>query len=190
MLACAGHKWIGGVEAGTITNWIALGLYLAVGFFALLRARDEAAIAARNGAAAPRFWLGASVVVFALGFNKVFDVVSFLTDAGRCTALEQGWYGGRRDFQIEFVVATVMLGGAAFAAAAWGMRRNLRGGALGLAGVTILVFYTILRSASFHGVDAAIKRTVAGLSVNAAIEIAALALVIAGAHLARRPPRY
>ncbi|MEZ5895981.1 MAG: hypothetical protein R3C40_01165 [Parvularculaceae bacterium] len=182
MWVCAGRGWLGGIDLASPSHWLGFGVYVAAGFVVLARGRDDASAVRRGEFASPRFWLVIAGALFILGVNKLFDVGQLLTSVGRCAALAAGQYGERREFMGVYAGMVAALGIVGFWAAARGLGANFRGLAAPLAALAALGGYAVFRAASFHGVDAILRKGASGLSLGAMIELVLLAIIAASAR--------
>lgn len=149
--------------------------------------------AALAGAAAGRaagrerlFWMLAGAALLLLGLNKQLDLQTLLTDWGRTLAREQGWYRERRPVQ----KAIILLGGGALGLAAlwlaWACRRMRAAVWVTLAGLGLLALFVMVRAASFHHIDVALRTPVLGQKLHVVLELAGIAVAGLGAALALR----
>jgi hypothetical protein len=129
----------------------------------------------------PALWAGLALMLLLLGINKQLDLQSLLTELGRIAARDQGWYEGRRAVQTVFILLLV-------AAGAWGLRAvwtfargHLKEMRLALLGALGLVCFVAIRAASFHHVDLIIGTEIAGVDLNAWLEIGAISCIAFGA---------
>ena len=161
-------------DAGTLP-WLAVAGYL-VGAALCLRQRGLAT--------APRarwFWLLAGLMMLALGINKQLDLQTALTAWGRQLARDGGWYGQRRAFQQAFVTGAAIFALVAGLAAAWVVRGLGRRVLVVLSGLCLLGLFVVVRAASFNHVDVLLRQPVLGLRLHTLLELAGIAIVIAGA---------
>ncbi|MCA8889183.1 MAG: hypothetical protein KDA46_10165, partial [Parvularculaceae bacterium] len=100
-----------------------------------------------------------------------------------------GWYAERREFAGDYASAVAMFGAIGFWAAARGLGANFRGLAGPLAAFAVLDGYVVFRAASFHGVDAILRKGAAGLSLGALIELGLLVIIVASARTTGPSPR-
>lgn len=122
-------------------------------------------------------WLAFAFILLFLGINKQLDLQSLLTEIGRASALEEGWYEQRRMVQAGFIGA--VLGSAAMALFAlwWLVRGHLRDFRLAIGGMVVLVAFVVARASSFHYMDIFIRTTVAGIEMNWLFELGGITLV-------------
>ncbi|WP_310498859.1 hypothetical protein [Sandarakinorhabdus sp.] len=170
-------------DAGTLP-WVAVAGYVAGAALCGWQRGCE------SGRAPPRerlFWTLAALAMLALGINKQLDLQTALTAFGRQWARSGGWYEQRRAFQAGLVMAAVVAAVIAAGALGW-LVRGLRAGVIvALAGLCLLGLFVLIRAASFHHIDVALRTAVLGLKLHAVLELAGIAVVIAGALL--RSPR-
>ncbi len=186
MIECISYRWSPAIGDPSLIGWATVFAYLVAAVFTFLRARDAFGAAYPAMGELKFFWLVISVVLVLLAFNKQMDIQSALTAAGRCLALDQGWYEDRSGVQRMFMTGVAIVGAAVFAVAAWSLRRHIRGQWMVLAGLFLLITFVLLRASSFHHMDIFIHRRMLGVKMNWLIELLALALIIAGARK-RRP---
>lgn len=122
-------------------------------------------------------WLVLAGILAFLGVNKQLDLQSLLTEIGRVSAIEQGWYEQRRPIQVGFIGAVLVSAAAAVVALAWLVRGHLRDFRLAIGGMVLLVGFVVVRATSFHDMDAFIHRGVGGLEINWIFELGGIALV-------------
>ena len=185
LFECVSYRWSPGIGDPSLAGWLAVLAYFAASGFAFLRARDAFApafSAASSGRALKAFWLGLAALLLVMAFNKQLDLQSAVTTAGRCLALEQGWYQGRRGAQIAFMSVLASAALAAAGAVLWMMRRHLRSHRLVISGAGLLLIFVMLRASSFHHMDIFINTRLLGVKMNWLVELGALAMIIAGAR--------
>lgn len=182
VLSCALTRWRPQIGDPTIVGWLTVVAYLAAAAIVTgVAARPDR----RAGAAERWFWTATAAALLALAVNKQLDLQSLLTATGRCAARLQGWYGQRRAAQLVFVLALIGAAGVALAAALLLLRRALSRVWLSLVGMALLTTFVVVRAVGFHHVDALLGVTMLGVRFNWAMELGAIALVAAGALLAR-----
>ena len=146
------------------------------------------------GARDVRLWRLAAAALAALAIDQGFGVLEQLTAAARASAVEGGWYEGRRLFQRWLVLG---IGGAGLVAFGLWLRRRRPfsiDSAAALAGVLFLVCLALARASSQHRVDAFLAAPAAfGLRWRAVLELLGIAAVGFAAAVAassrRRRPR-
>lgn len=174
----ADGRWVAGIGDPSVVGWVTVVAYaLAAG----LAWRNLAA--ARRSGAVTSFWAALTLLLIALGLNKQLDLQSWFGQTGRDMALAQGWYGVRRTVQGAFI-ALMAVGGVlflVFARRAWaGHWREYRYVFIGLA---LLVFFIVVRAASFHHADELIGIDVGATTLGRAFELLGiLAIALACAH--------
>jgi preprotein translocase subunit SecG len=186
MIECISYHWSPAIGDPSIIGWATVLAYLVAAALTFLRARDAFGAAYPAEGALKFFWLAISIVLVLLAFNKQMDFQSALTAAGRCLALDQGWYGERGGVQQNFMIGVGLAGVMVFVIAAWSLRQHLRAQWMVLTGLFLLIAFVLLRASSFHHMDIFIHSRVLGVKMNWLIELGALALIIAGARK-RRP---
>lgn len=180
--------WRPGIGDPTFLGWLTVFAYFAAAVPCALTWRHEQNVvrdplmARSAGFLRPHLWLGLSILLVLLGFNKQLDLQSALSWYGRRIASAQGWYEYRRIVQGIFIVLFALgcLGGAA--ALAWYLRASLRRYLPALLSTIFLLGFVIIRAASFHHVDVALQDDSAGIRFNGIFELGGIA-AIAGAAL-------
>ncbi|MDG3002215.1 hypothetical protein [Paludisphaera mucosa] len=140
-------------------------------------------------------WLGLAILFATLGCARPFGLQAVLTNLVRRRAVEHEWYGVRRKYQFEFIMAVAATTSLAAVVLGWvaARGRSLRD-LSALAPVVLLLGFIAIRASSFHYVDAVLYRTVAGVSLNTLAELTILGLVAlslaqrASANRSRREP--
>ncbi|KAB7644957.1 hypothetical protein [Polymorphobacter fuscus] len=163
--------------------WLAVAGYL-VAVVLCVRQRRHSATARERW-----FWTLAALAMLALGLNKQLDLQTALTAWGRQMARDDGWFAQRRAFQAAFVktaAAVALVTGLAFAWLVRGMRRQV---IVTLAGLMLLALFVVIRAASFHHIDVMMRAPVLGLKLHTLLELAGIAVVIAGAGWPQRQAR-
>jgi hypothetical protein len=165
-------------DAGALP-WLAVALYLVAACLCLWRCRGTAG-------RERWFWLLAGLAMLLLGLNKQLDLQTQLTALGRQLARDGGWYGQRRAFQRAVVLGGGGLVLAVFAGIAWLVRGLGSAVMVTLTGLALLGLFVIVRAASFHHVDLALRAPVLGVQLHAVLELAGIGVFILGALLRRR----
>ncbi|KPF66328.1 hypothetical protein IP88_12925 [alpha proteobacterium AAP81b] len=135
-----------------------------------------------------QFWTAAALVLLSLGVNKQLDLQTEFTAVLRSLARDGGWYAGRRQLQILFLIGLAIgtvVGGTRLARLVDGLRSPVL---LALAGLLARGAFVVVRAASFHHLDVTLGFRVAGLKIHQLIELAALAIVLTGTIWAWRTP--
>jgi hypothetical protein len=165
-------RWHPGIGDPTPMGWITV---LAYGLSAFLCWRCARRLPA------PVFWWGITAALLMLGLNKQLDLQSWFTQLGRDMAKRDGWYEQRHHYQVEFIAVM----GGVFLAAAVAIALALRGHWLAYlrvwGGMALLLFFIVVRAASFHHVDALLMSDIGGMRLNWVFELGALALIGSGA---------
>ncbi len=110
-----------------------------------------------------------------LGTNKQLDLQTLFTQVLRDRAQAQGWYDDRREYQLDFIVVTLVAGAVAATALALFLRKVIGRVIDALIGLAVLVLFVVIRAASFHYVDSVIYRGTVHL--NWVLEIGGIAIV-------------
>jgi len=174
--------WTPTIGDPTIYGWITVAAY-ALGAFVCWRASESAPTRER------RFWIILAAIMAFLCINKQLDLQTLFTDVGRAEAKRYGWYANRREYQVGFIEGL----GVAFAIIitiglfrARSARTQVRGAMVGL---TLLLFFVMVRASSFHRMDWLISQEFAGIRANHVMELGGIAIVTFFAWHAARPAR-
>lgn len=133
-----------------------------------------------------RPWVLMSVLMALLCLNKELDLQSLLTDIGRVTARNQGWYRERREFQMAVILGAL---GVSLAVAVFSLlrfRHFWMKNALLLTGLVLLSTFIAVRAISFHHVDTLLKTRFIGDKMNWFLELSGIAFIWLAAVRARR----
>lgn len=175
-------SWSPGIGDPTVGGWLTVVLYAWTAWLSsrvLLRERRLRIPLSFNERA---FWRLLMVAMILLGINKQLDLQSAFTEMGRLLALEQGWYGNRRQVQEAFIFAVPIVGLTALAATAVLVWRSPAPTWWACSGATGLVIFIAIRATSFHRVDEILGWRLAGLPLNWVLEIGSLLVIGWGAH--------
>lgn len=128
------------------------------------------------------FWLGVTFLLVLLGLNKQLDLQTDFTELLRTSARAHGWYEARRGYQILFIstmalaIPLLLIYLRLFLSHSW-QRYKLAW--LGIAG---LLFYIVVRAASFHHVDLIFYRSIGSLRYYQGLEMLAIGVIVAGTY--------
>lgn len=188
--AVVGLRWRPGIGDPTFVGWLTVAAYGiaaagAVWAFAGARASQrrlagEDQRAARDRRSMKQLWLLIAITMVLLGANKQLDLQTLLIQKIRQRAYVDGWYGDRRRYQVDFIVAMTLAALLAGVALSVWLRRSLARMALAIAGLGMLVLFVLIRASSFHYVDKLLSLG-EGLRLNAVFELSGIALVIGAA---------
>ena len=182
---CAGDAFAWGVHDPTVLGWIAFALYLlatAAALKVLIRAPFPSATRGRETV----LWLTLTLALALLAANKQLDLQTGVTATLRCFARAEGWYDQRRYLQREAIqflaLMTAIIG---LATLIW-LRRALWRNLIPLTGFIGLMAFVLLRAISLHHVDRLLKTDILTIRAHRLIELAALVLILVGAHYRAR----
>lgn len=195
-------QWVPGIGDPTFMGWLTVVAYFAASWLGLRAFMVEKAgpprpyrqaigallrVVKRHWPSPPAparragLWLLLAGLLGFLGVNKQLDLQTLLTEIGRVTAIESGWYENRRAVQVGFIGAVLVGAAMAVAALWWLVRGQLRDFRLALGGMVLLLGFVIVRATSFHDMDAWIHTSVAGLQLNWVLELGGITLVAVAA---------
>ena len=182
LINCVFADWSPTLGDPTVMGWLTVACYVAATALAV-------AVFVRQAGRQRIFWLGLSVLLLALAVNKQLDLQSAFTAAGRCLAKAQGWYDERHAVQVRFIV--IIAGASLFFACviAWLMRHELVQIWLGLAGLSVLLAFIVIRAAGFHHFDQFIGYQIAGMQMNWLLELGGIAAISLNALYLLMPRR-
>ena len=126
------------------------------------------------------FWLGLTILLIFLGFNKQLDLQTNLTEWLRAISKMHGWYEQRRGVQFLFVslmgltIPLILISLRVFLFNSW---RRYK---LTWIGIVVLLVFVSVRAASFHHVDLFFYKTIGSLRYYQALEILAIGLIFVG----------
>ncbi len=127
--------------------------------------------------ASAMFWgLVISLFVF-LGINKQIDLQTWLTDVGRQMAMAQGWYEQRATVQTIFVVAVAVTGVMTLSVLLKLTRDLLPRHIVALVGLGVLAVFLVMRAASFHHLETAIRFEILGMRLSWYLEMSGIVCV-------------
>jgi len=195
-------QWSAGIGDPTVMGWLTVVAYFAAMWLCLRAFMVEKAgpprpywqaigalwrVVRKHWPAPPAparragLWLLLAMLLAGLGVNKQLDLQSLITEIGRVTAIESGWYEDRRAVQVGFIGATLVTAALCVAALWWLVRGHLRDFRLALGGIVVLLGFVIVRATSFHDMDAFIRSDVGGLEINWVLELGGIAIVAVAA---------
>jgi hypothetical protein len=168
-------QWHPGIGDPTIGGWLTVVAYFVAIVLAVRAARSSAAPRVRG------FWWVSAAILLLLCINKQLDLQTWLTEFGRRTAIDDGWYDQRAVVQRLFIAGIVLAGIAAAAVTAWLVRKHLGELWLALAGGCFLIMFVIVRATSIHHVDQLLGMTFGETPVNWILEIGGILTIAAAA---------
>ncbi|OIO59662.1 MAG: hypothetical protein COZ46_08040 [Verrucomicrobia bacterium CG_4_10_14_3_um_filter_43_23] len=177
LAAMVNERWQPGIGDPNFWGWVTVFAY----FFAFY-------MCARCVLHTPRFrekfiWLVFTGIMLFLGFNKQLDLQSFFTQALKDLAKEQGWYEQRRAYQVYFIVALSLFGAGFIVVFGGFMLFSFKKFFFPFVGIAFLVFFIVMRAASFHKMDSFLNTKVINIKYNVLIELTGIVFVIFGAKL-------
>lgn len=182
-------RWSPGIGDPTFVGWLTVAFYGVTAWllFGVVGRTPSFLSEARRERL---MWLMLAWLFVVLGVNKQLDLQSAITEIGRMLARDEGWYAERREVQREFV-AFVALGAVVVATAlVLAARRTSVHLRVAIAGTVALLGFVVIRAASFHHVDVALKDEVGGFRANWILELGGISIVLAAAwfRYQRLPP--
>jgi hypothetical protein len=169
-------RWVPGIGDPTVFGWLTVASYL----FAAVMAVSNLPRASRLSWPEKTFWILLSGGLFFLSVNKQLDLQSWFTQIARDMALQQGWYESRRFVQVTFIAALAMSGVAFLAGVRSFLAAKWRAYSLVCLGIGGLVLFVLVRAATFHHIDSLLGTNMAGVSVNFALEMGSIIVIVLG----------
>ncbi len=161
-------------------NWLRVAAYVVAGVAALAVGVRESQRERANSNLWPKFWFLTAAVLLVMSIGRTGDLGQWVSELGRRVAVSEGWYAGRRKPQaiavgtvgaIWLVVVIVML---------WRVPERRRRYLPTALMVFTLLCYAGIRLVSLHQVDSLLyRRDIAGMHIDAALELALLAAATA-----------
>ena len=175
--------WEPGVGDPTVLGWVTVGCYTLAAVLCLVcflrRARlIEVPCVRRFGL----FWLGLALCMALLAVNKQLDLQGLAHVTGRNLAIRQGWFDRRHEAMRGALVALGVAGVLSVGGLLLVMRGLWTRVRLAVAGVAMLVGFAVVRVAELWELNRFTKvRLVGPIDLSHAIELAGVAMVMAGA---------
>lgn len=180
------HLRVGDPDA---ISWFIVFAY-AVAFVLALRAYRSAKAAerllsmphpdeSRSQRSMKQLWLLITVTVCALGINKQLELQTLAIQTVRDRAYAHGWYGRRREYQVAFILAVILVGVIGTTLAVVWLRGVFRRVWLAIAGISMLVVFVIVRAASFHYVDKVLA--LGSVRINHLLELSGIGMIAVAA---------
>jgi hypothetical protein len=169
-----------GIGDPNFAGWLTVAAYLLASALAFRAGRSAEA------ADEARFWLGVAVALFVLGANKQLDLQTLATDLARAVSRAQGWYAYRRVIQAIFIAAVAIAAAVGAARLANRFRSSPPALKAAIGGVAFILAFIVIRAASFHHVDSALRLDFAGIRAAFVLELAGIAVLAASALSYRR----
>lgn len=170
-------RWSPGIGDPSLLGWFTVVLYLLAAVLSLRVYRQANRMFARHTAQQRLFWISVAVLLLLLAINKQLDLQSLLTDIGRMMARKQGWYRERDQVQILFVIALGIACVITMTGLIYYFRKILVTNFIALAGLTLLVFFIMVRAVSFHYADIFLRSQILGIKLYQLVEMGGILLV-------------
>lgn len=170
------NMWRPGIGDPTAVGWIITMAYALAALLCLRTTLISWYQVSRSSTSRRRtlFWLVVTLFAFFLGVNKQLDLQTWVTEAGRIMAREQGWYEQRRIVQMWFVAGVALTGLGVLVACFWLGRSVLRQHPFTLLGIIFLACFVVIRAASMHHVDEVLGLRLGGLKIRWILELSGI----------------
>lgn len=184
-------RWRPGIGDPTVMGWVTVIAYLlASAGCAVAALREPLADGTERSRTQPsRFWLALALLLLGLGINKQLDLQSLVTQIGRDVTRAWGLYSERRELQVGFILAVVLVCAGTLGWFFWAARATFERRWLAVLGTMFILGFVVIRAASFHHVDAFIGSRLGGVKWNWILELGGIAIVgAAAARVLLSPP--
>jgi hypothetical protein len=168
-------------------GWITVGLYVLsffAGLGAMIRIVTAEDLDQKNRLVC--FFIFYSGLILFLGVNKQLDLQTLFTDVFRIISKEEGWYSERKFFQKKFIVFISTFGLLSFLLMSIWLRSFFKRIAILLLGICALIGFILIRAASLHYMDFALRDKFYDIKLYAIIEVTALAIILVGVFVSTR----
>lgn len=174
--------WSPGIGDPSIGGWLTVALYALAAWacYQVLHRETQQKIYLRHNERL--VWRLLLVTMVALGLNKQLDLQSALTELARIHAMEHGWYEQRREYQAAFIAGMLLAGITTMAALMVLVWKAPHATLWTSAGASGLLSFVTIRATSQHHVDELLGWHLGALSLNGALEMGSLAVIIWGAR--------
>jgi hypothetical protein len=127
----------------------------------------------------PTFWFLTASLLGVMALARAADIGELVSDLGRRTARDEGWYEIRREYQAAAVASVGAIWFVAVVLAVWRVPERRRRYLPAALVVFSLFCFAGIRIISLHQVDALLyNRPIRGVRLVAIVELTALALTI------------
>lgn len=175
-------EWSPTIGDPTFMGWFTVLAYFACAYKAYRVTRDFERIFTPPVIRQKWLWVGLTAAMVLLGINKQLDLQTFFTATARWLAMEQGWYGERRNLQVAFIAVIGVVGLACITFLLFFYRLSIQRHLLAIIGAGLLVVFVFARATSFHHMDHLIGMRVLGLKLNWVLELGGIALIFINAR--------
>lgn len=169
-------RWHPGIGDPTPIGWITVWAYAGTCGLCFVCARRLRP---------PLFWWTVTAALLFLGINKQLDLQTWFTEVGRDLAQQDGWYERRHEIQVAFIGGMGLLFACLAGMVAWALKGFWRPYLRVWGGMALLMFFIVVRAASFHHVDQLLMSDIGGLRMNWVFELGGLGLIASGAWRAK-----
>ncbi len=123
-------------------------------------------------------WYCIVVFLIIMGINKQLDLQIFLTMSGRFIARHIGWFERRRIIQAYFTIGIILFFSSTGIYILYKIRTIIRQSLVELAGATTLLFFAVIRAASFNHIGFAVSFENHTISRIHGLEMTGLVLIL------------
>lgn len=171
-------SWRPEIGDPTVVGWVTCGAYFIVAFLSARVMIHYASIRiTHQNEKNFYFWIFLTLFMIFLGFNKQFDLQTFITEFFRGLAKYQEWYASRRVYQAIFTKIVAVIAVTVLVVSLFESESLIRSNSIAFTGIILISLFIILRMSSFTHVDSFIKRDWMGMKMNWILELAGIALV-------------
>jgi hypothetical protein len=160
-------------------NWVRVAGYLVAATASCVVGLRELGPARSDNRLWPPFWFLAGGLLVMMAIGRTGDVGHWLSSLGRRMAVSEGWYASRRKPQAVAVASVAAIGMLTTIVVLWRVKERRRRYVPTALSIFTLLCFAGIRVVSLHEVDDVVYRVeVAGMPLDAAVELALLFTVI------------
>lgn len=128
-------------------------------------------------------WFGLAIILLILGLNKQLDLQTLFTSVGREIAMNQGWYGKRREVQSALTGFFGLFGLLSIGVFIWWLRNRFWEFWLIILGLVLLFSFIFIRAASFNHVNYFLNKwsVIGPFRMKYVVELGSIVLLGSGA---------
>jgi hypothetical protein len=162
------------------SNWLRASAYLVAFAAAFLAGWRERRNARDELDVWPTFWFITAGLFLTMAIGRAAGIGGLVTQLGRSEAFSQGWYDHRRALQVIVAGSVGAIWSIAVLGALWGVPARRRRYVPASIVVFTLICFVGIRLVSLHQIDGLLyRRDVAGLRVDAALELVGVSIAAA-----------
>lgn len=171
-------QWQPGIGDPTFIGWFTVFAYFVTAFLSGYYATRPPLTLDLSGKI--RFslvWWGLSFCLVFLAINKQLDLQTLFTQIGREIAISFGFYEIRRLLQFFFILTLLFCAIVGFVLLHFVFRREFKNHFWALFGIVFLLFFIVVRAASFHHIDTWLSFNLKGFQLNWIFELGGISCI-------------